>query len=138
MVSASTRRFPVTDIESADWAAAGAGRNRTGSDAASCTVNHIRAARALPRIVGCIIKALPIGVTTSSTQSCRLAARNRHMHRKDDQYSPILFRGMENDVPVCEIVSAQKSVAPGTGRQADRLLAGGINPARKWRARRGL
>jgi hypothetical protein len=57
------------------------------------------------------------------------------MHRKDDQYSPILFLDAENDVPACEIVSAQKSVAPGASRKRDRLQAGAINPARKWPVR---
>jgi hypothetical protein len=82
-------------------------------------------------------QALPIGVTTSSTQSCRVAARNRHMHRKDDQYSPRSFLDTEKDVSAYEIVSIQKSsrraevttrtgsarapsLRPGKGRKAAR------------------
>lgn len=57
------------------------------------------------------------------------------MHRKDDQYSPILFLDTENDVSVCEIFSAQRSAAPGAGRKSDRSQADAINPARKWPVR---
>jgi len=56
------------------------------------------------------------------------------MHRKDDQYSPRSFRETENDVSVCEFVSAQKSFAPGAGRNSDQQQASAIDRARKWPA----
>jgi hypothetical protein len=53
------------------------------------------------------------------------------MHRKDDQYSPGSFLDTENDVSAYEVVSMQKSFAPGGGHKSDQQRESAIDPAMK-------